>query len=713
MKKLLAIFVLAILLVSVFSITACGNNTPDSQSTVSIITRSQKSKQSSAEESSEEVPTTQSASVGETSNNSTEPIASTQPSQSTQPQVSNEPTTSVETSVEPTIPEDVQTVIYFIQNIGTVDRNNYTTKINQITQAETAYENLSAVNKALVTNYSVLTKAREDYDNFLSERENATLKITQFIGAVNDLGAYEYTQAFKDKLDNCDALYAQIPTAYQAEAADAKVTLDNLKNRYANDKPQEVKDLESAIDAIGEINSTNYTEKLSSIEACETTYGAMDPALQALVSNYATLTAARQAYNNCLSAAELEAQNQAKVQAFKDAVNAITYAFTPECKAQLDSALVLYNQIPSTHTSYAETEKATLDGYFAQYESDKFNALPEEVKSTISAIEAIGTVDASNYVDKESLIVAAETAYAALSVENQALVSNYATLTAARQTFDALKAEEEANQAKVADFITKVSAITAVEYSTACKAQLDAAYASYNLIPSTHTSLVATQKSTLDGYKAQYDALEKAALDKAAVDAFMAKYNAVLPLGSVTATNKATFEEVIATYEALTADQLALITDATVATNIATWKTACDALKPAEPVTTTMSFENDATGMTSTVAMKFVSSKWGKGWQTSSNYKNTTITFTTDASYNNITSLSVYVMSSGGGGVKYNLYIGSTLAGTYSTTSSGFKDERKITYSGTGLSGQIKIEAITNSSNRGAGIDELVFTHLA
>lgn len=713
MKKLLAIFVLAILLVSVFSITACGNNTPDSQSTVSIITRSQKSKQSSAEESSEEVPTTQSASVGETSNNSTEPIASTQPSQSTQPQVSNEPTTSVETSVEPTIPEDVQTVIYFIQNIGTVDRNNYTTKINQITQAETAYENLSAVNKALVTNYSVLTKAREDYDNFLSERENATLKITQFIAAVNDLGAYEYTQAFKDKLDDCDALYAQIPVAYQAEAADAKVTLDNLKNRYANDKPQEVKDLESAIDAIGEINSTNYTEKLSSIEACETTYGAMDPALQALVSNYATLTAARQAYNNCLSAAELEAQNQAKVQAFKDAVSAITYAFTPECKTQLDSALVLYNQIPSTHTSYAETEKATLDGYFAQYESDKFNALPEEVKSTISAIEAIGTVDASNYVDKESLIVAAETAYAALSVENQALVSNYATLTAARQTFDALKAEEEANQAKVADFITKVSAITAVEYSTACKAQLDAAYASYNLIPSTHTSLVTTQKSTLDGYKAQYDALEKAALDKAAVDAFMAKYNAVLPLGSVTATNKATFEEVIATYEALTADQLALITDATVATNIATWKAACDALKPAEPVTTTMSFENDATGMTSTVAMKFVSSKWAKGWQTYSNYKNTTITFTTDASYNNITSLSVYVMSSGGGGVKFNLYIGSTLAGTYSTTSSGFNVERKITYSGTGLSGQIKIEAITNSSSRGAGIDELVFTHLA
>ena len=191
----------------------------------------------------------------------------------------------------------------------------------------------------------------------------------------------------------------------------------------------------------------------------------------------------------------------------------------------------------------------------------------------------------------------------------------------------------------------------------------------------------------------------------------MTQYNACVALGTVSETNRASFEATIAAYEALTTDQKALITDATVATNIATWKAACEALKPAEPVTTTMSFENTNEGITSSVAMKFGSSKNGKGWQTSTNYKNTTITFTTDASYNNITSLSVYVMSSGGGGVQFNLYIGSTLAGSYKTSSSGFDNTRKITYSGTGLSGQIKIEAVTGSSSRGAGIDELVFTH--
>lgn len=58
------------------------------------------------------------------------------------------------------------------------------------------------------------------------------------------------------------------------------------------------------------------------------------------------------------------------------------------------------------------------------------------VQAVIDAIAAIGTVT----LDKEAAIVAAEAAYKALSSEQQALVTNHATLVAARQALDDLKA---------------------------------------------------------------------------------------------------------------------------------------------------------------------------------------------------------------------------------------------------------------------------------
>ena len=51
-------------------------------------------------------------------------------------------------------------------------------------------------------------------------------------------------------------------------------------------------------------------------------------------------------------------------------------------------------------------------------------------------IAAIGTVDATS----EAKIIAAEEAYAALTADQQALVADYATLTAARAAYDLLVA---------------------------------------------------------------------------------------------------------------------------------------------------------------------------------------------------------------------------------------------------------------------------------
>ncbi|MBQ2718069.1 MAG: hypothetical protein IJF75_05680 [Clostridia bacterium] len=543
---------------------------------------------------------------------------------------------------EPTVPAEVTALIAQIDAIGTITVDNYVAKETEVAAAESAYTALGAGNQALVTNYAKLTSARAAINEFKAAAEAeaaAQEKVTAFKNAVTAIGEVSFTPECKALLDAADAAYALVPTTHQSQVATEKAELEAKKQAYLDAElatlPQEVQDVMTSINAIGEITVDNYLAKETEINGIETNYSALSPENQALVSNYAVLTSAKAKVEEFKAA---EAAAQEKITEFRNAVTAIgTVEYTQTCKDAIDAAYVAYDAIPATHNSQVATEKATLDSAKAQYDELVAVSYVTAFENAVSAIATPITVDS--------------------------------------------------------------------------KTAIDAAYTAYNAIPATHTANAATAKATLDGYKTQYEAAVKLAADQQAVSAFMTQYNACVALGTVSETNRASFEATIAAYEALTTDQKALITDATVATNIATWKAACEALKPAEPVTTTMSFENTNEGITSSVAMKFGSSKNGKGWQTSTNYKNTTITFTTDASYNNITSLSVYVMSSGGGGVQFNLYIGSTLAGSYKTSSSGFDNTRKITYSGTGLSGQIKIEAVTGSSSRGAGIDELVFTH--
>ena len=609
---------------------------------------------------------------------------------------------------EPTVPAEVTALIAQIDLIGEITEGNYVAKEAEVAAAESAYTALSPDNQALVTNYAKLTSARAAINEFKAAAEAeaaAQEKVTAFKNAVTAIGEVSFTPECKALLDAADAAYALVPTTHQSQVATEKAELEAKKQAYLDAElatlPQEVQDVMTSINAIGEITVDNYLAKETEINGIETNYSALSPENQALVSNYAVLTSAKAKVEEFKAA---EAAAQEKITAFKNAVTAIgTVEYTQTCKDAIDAAYVAYDDIPATHNSQVATEKATLDSAKAEYED--LVAL-SYVTAFEDAVNAIGTVEYTQTC--KDAIDAAYVAYDDIPATHTA---NAAT---AKATLDNAKAqyEELAAQSYVEAFKAAVDAIGTVEATQTCKDAIDAAYEAYEAIPATHTANAADDKAKLDGYKADYEAAVKLAADQQAVSAFMTQYNACVALGgTVTETNRASFEATIAAYEALTTDQKALITDATVSTNIATWKAACEALKPAEPVTTTMSFENTNEGITSSVAMKFGSSKNGKGWQTSTNYKNTTITFTTDASYNNITSLSVYVMSSGGGGVQFNLYIGSTLAGSYKTSSSGFDNTRKITYSGTGLSGQIKIEAVTGSSSRGAGIDELVFTH--
>ena len=187
----------------------------------------------------------------------------------------------------------------------------------------------------------------------------------------------------------------------------------------------------------------------------------------------------------------------------------------------------------------------------------------------IDKIVAIGEVAYTE--DCKALIEAAREAYTALTEEQKALVTNLETLTAAETTYDNLKAAAEkaaADQAAAGDVIDKIIAIGEVAYTPESKALIDAARNAYDALTADQKALVTNievltvAERTYANLKA---AAEKAAADKEAADAVIAKINAI---GEVAYTEacKNLIEAARNAYNALTADQKALVTNLEVLT---------------------------------------------------------------------------------------------------------------------------------------------------
>ena len=116
--------------------------------------------------------------------------------------------------------------------------------------------------------------------------------------------------------------------------------------------------------------------------------------------------------------------------------------------------------------------------------------------------------------------------------------------------------------------IAKINAIGKVEYTDACKGKIDAANKAYNALTADQKALVTnldvltTAKHTYDSLKAAADKLEA---DKAKANAVVAKINAI---GTVEYTDvcKGKIDEASNAYNALTADQKALVSNLDVLT---------------------------------------------------------------------------------------------------------------------------------------------------
>ena len=252
-------------------------------------------------------------------------------------------------------------------------------------------------------------------------------------------------------------------------------------------------------------------------------------------------------------------------------------AYNETSKTLIDAAREAYNALTDAQKALvtnletlttAETAYANLKAAAEKAAADQLAA-----DDVIAKITAIGEV-AYNETSK-GLIDAARNAYTALTEDQRALVNNYEVLTTAETTYANLKAAAEkaaADQLAAGEVIGKINAIGEVAYTTECKNLIDAARNAYSELTADQKALVTnyevltTAETTYANLKA---AAEKAAADKAAADDVIAKINAI---GEVAYTEacKNLIDAARNAYNALTADQKALVTNIEVLTTAET-----------------------------------------------------------------------------------------------------------------------------------------------
>ena len=264
-----------------------------------------------------------------------------------------------------------------------------------------------------------------------------------------------------------------------------------------------------------------------------------------------------------------------------DAVNAQIEAIgtvTLETEAAITAARTAYNALTDAQKALVTkleiltaAEAALAD--LKQAATDKAAA-----DAVIAKIEAIGTVALTS----KDTIEAARTAYTALTDVQKLLVTNLETLEAAEAQLKVLQdqaAENEADKAAADAVIAKINEIGEVTLDS--ETAIAAARTAYNALTDTQKALV-TNNAALTAAETRLQELKdqaaQAAADQKAADAVAAKIEAI---GTVTKESKKVIEAARTAYNALTDAQKALVTN--LDKLAAAERTLADLNKPVNP----------------------------------------------------------------------------------------------------------------------------------
>ena len=214
-------------------------------------------------------------------------------------------------------------------------------------------------------------------------------------------------------------------------------------------------------------------------------------------------------YTNTVRQANIEAADTVAT-----LINAIgTVEYTDNCKTKIDEAREAYNKLTNEQKAFVNNE-STLTGAETAYANLKAAAEKEAadtaaVAAAVAKIEAIGKVEYTN--ESKAKINAARTAYDALTDDQKVKVTEeqFKILTDAETAYANLKAtaEKEAADQKAANaVIALIDAIGNVEYTDASKAKIDEAREAYDKLTDDQKQLV-NNYSTLTEAEKRYKEL--------------------------------------------------------------------------------------------------------------------------------------------------------------------------------------------------------------
>ena len=355
-----------------------------------------------------------------------------------------------------------------IAGIGVVEYTSASkTKIDA---AREAYDALSAEQKALVSNYSVLTAAESTYASIKTNTDAAD-SVEALITSIGDVS---YTTASKTKIEAARSAYEAL-TGEQKGLVENYATLTAAEAAYAqlaDDYSQQIL-VESLIDAIGTVQYDSATS--DRISAARDAYDALTPTQKAGVSNYATLTAAESVYSTLVS-------NHAASDPVVDLIASIgDVEYTTASKTKIDAAREAYDAL-SADQKVLVSNYSVLTAAESTYSHIKTNV--DSANAVETLISSIG--DVSYTTDSKTKIDAAREAYDSLTAEQKELVSNYSILVSGESLYSTL----EANHNAASKVETAISSIGTVEYSNESKAKIDEARWAYNQLSDEQKALV-------------------------------------------------------------------------------------------------------------------------------------------------------------------------------------------------------------------------------
>ena len=271
-------------------------------------------------------------------------------------------------------------------------------------------------------------------------------------------------------------------------------------------------------------------------------------------------------YTNKVRQANIEAAD--KVATLINAIGTVEY--TDNCKTKIDEAREAYNKLTNEQKAFVNNE-STLTGAETAYANLKAAAEKEAadtaaVAAAVAKIEAIGKVEYTN--ESKAKINAARTAYDALTDDQKVKVTEeqFKILTDAETAYANLEAtaEKEAADQKAANaVIALIDAIGNVEYTDESKAKIDEARAAYEALTENQKAKVTEEQLKIltdaeEAYANLKATAEKEAADQEAANAVIALIKAI---GNVEYTDesKAKIDKARAAYDKLIDDQKKLV----------------------------------------------------------------------------------------------------------------------------------------------------------